>query len=138
MPRAGRWEPHQYEQAEARTPLKAEHVSLRWRCRLCVDGSCCGRWVIGWECLLSVRFEYAKSVPRFSLRDCGGLQAAPQSVDDDSAGQIGNGTGHCGGPIGGHKGSNFSELHQRGRTFPVSLGGHGGRKFLCVIPCPLA
>ena len=36
------------------------------------------------------------------------------SVDDDSAGQIGNRPGHCGGPIRGYKGSHFAELHRRG------------------------
>ena len=60
-----------------------------------------------------------------------------QSVDDFSAGQIRNGTGHCGGPVAGHKGSHLPELHQRGRTFPVGRG-NGGPKFFCVIPCAVA
>ena len=53
-----------------------------------------------------------------------------QSVDDFSAGQIRNGTRHCGGPVAGHKGSHLPELHQRGGTFPVGRGGYGGPKFL--------
>jgi hypothetical protein len=47
-----------------------------------------------------------------------------------SAGQIGNGPGHCSGPIRGYEGSHFAELHQGGRTFPVSIPAMAALKFL--------
>jgi hypothetical protein len=77
-----------------------------------------------------------------------------QSVDDFSAGQIRNHTGHCGGPAAGHKGSHLPELHQRGSHFSCGprqwraqnsflrdsmyRGGPDGRQFLLQKPARAA
>jgi hypothetical protein len=62
-----------------------------------------------------------------------------QSVDDFSAGQIRNHTGHCAGPAAGHKGSHLPELHQRGRTFVWVAAAMGDPNIpFDMIPCAVA